>query len=302
MATHQYTRESSGSTVGAGTNHTFTTSAFSVPAGERFVRLKVYMGPSGAQALQMRGAAQSIFGSSGWDQWSATTTGVWSNGNGVKVEVHNSGSSSLSKRLYAVIETEDLPVYGITCKTTGSGTLVANKSSAYQGQQITLTPKPATGYLFSKYTSSPSVAISNNKFTMPGSAVTITAAFTKDKYAVTVVSEDTSKGTVTGSGTYAYGADVSIVATPKPGYKFVNWTTTRGTVSNPNAASTTFDVPAGAATVTAHFERSQSVVDYFDGEAHVDCLVAYRHNGQFVDCDVYKRIESEWVLCSKGGG
>lgn len=298
MATHQYTRESSGATVGAGTDHTFTTSVFSVPAGERFVRMKVYMGPNGAQSLQMRGSAQSIYGSSGWDQWSSTTTGVWSSGSGAKVKVHNSGSSGLSKRLYAVFETEDLPTYGITCKTSGSGTLTANKSTAYQGQTVTLTPKPATGYALSKYTSSPSVTITNNKFTMPNSAITVTATFTNQKYAITVVSEDTSKGTVTGGGTVAYGSSIPIVATPKPGYKFTGWTATKGTIADPTAESTTYTVPAGTATITAHFEQSQSVVGYYNGEAFENCTVAVYDNGEFKECDVFVREGSEWKQCS----
>jgi len=301
VATHQYTRESSGATVGAALDHTFTTSAFTVPVGERFVRMKVYMGPNSAQSLQMRGSAQSIFGSSGWDQWSSTTTGVWSSGSGASVKVHNSGSSALSKRLYAVFETEDLPTYGITCNTSGSGTLKSNLSKAYQGQTVTLTATPAAGYKFSKYTTSPAVTITNNKFSMPASTVTITAKFVNQSYAVTVVSEDATKGTVDGSGTYAYDSDVTIKAIPKPGYKFTNWTTTRGTISNPTSAETTFEVPAGAATITAHFERSQSVIDYFDGEEHHDCFASVMHNGQFVDCDAYEYTGSGWVLCSKGG-
>lgn len=299
MATHQYTRESSGSTVGAGSDHTFTTSVFSVPAGERFVRMKVYMGPNGAQSLQMRGSAQSIYGSSGWDQWSATTTGVWSSGSGAKVKVHNSGSSGLSKRLYAVFETEDLPTHSITCKTSGSGTLTANKATAYQGQTVTLTPKPATGYTLSKYTSSPSVTITSNKFTMPNSAVTITATFTNQKYAITVVSEDDAKGTVTGGGTVAYGSSIPIVATPKAGYKFTGWTTTRGTIADPTAESTTFTVPAGTATITAHFEQSQSTVKRFNGTGFDECLVSVFDGESWVDCDVYVYDDGEFKLCSQ---
>lgn len=299
MATHQYTRESSGATVGAGVDHTYTTSVFSVPAGERFVRMKVYMGPSGAQTLRMRGSAQTIFGGNGWDQWATTTTGVWSSGSGATVKVHNTGSSGLSKRLYAVFETEDLPTYGITCKTSGSGTLTANRSTAYQGQTVTLTPKPATGYALSGYTSSPIVTITNNKFTMPNSAVTVTATFTNQKYTVNVVSESTSKGTVTGGGTVAYGSKIPIVATPKAGYKFTGWTATRGSVTNPSAESTTFTVPAGNATVTAHFERSQSTVKRHNGVGYDECFVSVFDAGAWIDCDVYIYDDGEFRLCSQ---
>lgn len=300
MATHQYTRESSGSTVGAGSNHTYTTSVFTVPAGERFVRMKVYLGPSGAQGFLMRGDAQTVFGGGGmWDTWKSSVTGVWSNGTGAKVAVHNGGEVSRSKRLYAVFETEDLPTYTITCKASGNGTLTANKATAYQGQTVTLTPKPATGYKLSKYTSSPNVTISSNKFSMPASNVTITATFTNQSYALTVATEDSDKGTVSGGGTYAYGSSVTITANPKPGYKFVNWTKTAGTIANDNAATTTFTIPASAATVTAHFERSQSVIGYYNGEEFEDCTVAVYDGEAFVDCDVLVYEGSEWKQCSK---
>ena len=76
--------------------------------------------------------------------------------------------------------------YNITCQNDGHGTLSANKSSATEGTQVTLTPTPASGYVFDHYTISPSsVSISNNKFTMPGSNVTVKAFFRKNYTLVT---------------------------------------------------------------------------------------------------------------------
>ena len=43
-------------------------------------------------------------------------------------------------------------------------------------------------------------------------------------YSVTASSNDTSMGTVSGGGSYNEGASVTLTATPKTGYRFVNWT------------------------------------------------------------------------------
>lgn len=301
MATHTYSRSSGGLTVSGGTQHVFVTEAFSVPAGERLVRMQVIDPNTSQTNIRMESPAADVFhGFAKWATAANITSNVWSNGGGVSVKVTNPyGMGKVSMRITVTIETEDLPSYTVTCRTSGSGTLTANKSTAYQGQTVTLTPKPATGYKFSKYTSSPSVTISSNKFTMPASNVTVTATFTNQSYTVTVVSANPTMGTVTGGGSKAYGSSVTIKATPSPGYRFVNWTKTAGTLANANAATTTFTVPASAATVTAHFELSQSIVGRYDGTSFEDCLVSYYDGTAWQDCDVYRYNGSSFEKISK---
>ena len=63
----------------------------------------------------------------------------------------------------------------------------------------------------------------------------------------------------TGSGSYAAGATVNLVAASAPsGQEFDRWTGDVGTVANVNAATTTLTMPAAAATVTATY-RAASV-------------------------------------------
>jgi len=67
-------------------------------------------------------------------------------------------------------------------------------------------------------------------------------------YALTVVNGS-------GSGNYAAGATVNISANAAPAGKvFDKWTATAGTLANANNASTTFTMPASAATVTATYK------------------------------------------------
>ena len=61
--------------------------------------------------------------------------------------------------------------------------------------------------------------------TMVEGAQTYTATFkaTKRKYTLTAKPEDDAMGIVTGSGTYDYGTNVVVTATPKIGYVFEKW-------------------------------------------------------------------------------
>lgn len=69
----------------------------------------------------------------------------------------------------------------------------------------------------------------------------------KDKqYTITVNSNNTAWGTVTGGGTYAENATATLTATAKEGYKFVQWND--GNTSNPRTITVTAD-----ATYTATF-------------------------------------------------
>ena len=83
--------------------------------------------------------------------------------------------------------------------------------------------------------------------------VTITVS-TSHTYTISADSENTSYGTVTGSGTDEPGTQVSISATPKPSYLFSHWTITGGgTIADSSSASTTVTIGSSNGTVTAHF-------------------------------------------------
>lgn len=66
------------------------------------------------------------------------------------------------------------------------------------------------------------------------------------KYTLTVSSNNTSYGTVTGGGSYTTGTTATLAATPKVGYKFLNWS------DGNNSATRTVTVTSNA-TYTAQF-------------------------------------------------
>ncbi len=72
------------------------------------------------------------------------------------------------------------------------------------------------------------------------------------RYAVTAVSSDASKGSVSGGGTYTEGAEVTLTATPAEGCLFKQWSD--GTTANPYVFTATKDVK-----LTAQFAKSYTV-------------------------------------------
>jgi hypothetical protein len=71
---------------------------------------------------------------------------------------------------------------------------------------------------------------------------------------LTLQSSNTSHGTVSGDGVTQINTSKSIYATPKTGYKFVNWQVTSGspTITNPTSASTSIKTSTPA-TIVANF-------------------------------------------------
>ncbi|MCM1042031.1 MAG: leucine-rich repeat domain-containing protein [Bacteroides sp.] len=82
-------------------------------------------------------------------------------------------------------------------------------------------------------------------------------------YAVMVSSNNTEWGTatLTGNGTYEYGTEATVTASPKEGYRFVNWTKKDGTVFSTEATHT-FKVTENLE-LTANFEKRPDDVETF---------------------------------------
>lgn len=149
--------------------------------------------------------------------------------------------------------------FTITLGSSAGGTLTANKSTAAPGTTIKLTPTPNTGYELVGYTTSPSVTITNNKFTMPSSNITVTANFQKKSYTVSKAVSPSGGGTVTlGRSTATMGQTVTVSQTPAAGYYFNGWTTSPAvTISNGQ-----FTMPASNVSVTANYlKRSTASLD-----------------------------------------
>ncbi|MCR4673860.1 MAG: FecR domain-containing protein [Lachnospiraceae bacterium] len=155
----------------------------------------------------------------------------------------------------------------VASEDTKMGTVETSKSTAHIGDSITITATPKSGYLFSEWTvKSGGVTLKNasaksTTFEVGTENVKIVASFVLNDYAITVTSEDTSMGSVEASAQRGFtGDEVTLTATPQPGYKFNKWTVESGdvTIKDASSASTSFVVGTKDITIKASF----TIIDY----------------------------------------
>lgn len=101
--------------------------------------------------------------------------------------------------VYYTGELKSVTKYTITVNgSIANGSVSASAATAEEGDEITLTATPATGYALSSYdvrdASDNVVTVTDNKFTMPASNVTVTATFTESAgaktYTLTISASD----------------------------------------------------------------------------------------------------------------
>lgn len=153
--------------------------------------------------------------------------------------------------------------YTVTVLTDGSGSASASTTAAEEGEIITLTASPSSGYHFERWeVVSGGVTLTGNQFTMLDQPVTVKAVFEKNPYipptyAVTV--PDTTGGTVEVSPSRASrGRTVTITAEPDTGYELESLTVldSRGNeiaLTDKGGGKYTFTMPASRVTVEASF-------------------------------------------------
>lgn len=161
--------------------------------------------------------------------------------------------------------------YNITMADgVNGGNPTADKASAEEGETVTVTAgEPASGYYFSGWTaSSPSVEFvhanaPSTTFVMPAEDVTITANYgevVSSKFTYTTSGSGSITCDTPSNSNVNSGTAISMTAVPGDDYVFTGWTATEGTFSDDAALTTTFTMPAEAATVTATFAQIDNVI------------------------------------------
>ncbi len=144
------------------------------------------------------------------------------------------------------------------------GGSVLNLNGSYDEDSVVrLEAKANAGYVFVGWTADSgtledsSAAVTN--YTVGKRGCVIRASFAKLGAGITISA--TQGGSVTpGSGEYDAGTKLTLKATPLPGYEFVGWEATAGTLLSPKAQECIYEVPSSTAVVVAHFaEKSYSL-------------------------------------------
>jgi hypothetical protein len=219
--------------------------------------------PASSPVTVNYGAATTITAgpSSGYSFKNWTVTG----GSGVTFGNPNSASTTVTLTGgAATIQANFVPQYTLTLGASTGGTVTTPSTSPVivdQGASTSIVATPATGYSFVNWTvtTGTNVTIVNTNsasttVTLGNGDATIQANFALLQYVLTVNAG--TGGGATGSATVSHGISAPISATANTGYAFVNWTVTSGsgvTFGNPNSASTTVTLSAGAATLRANF-------------------------------------------------
>lgn len=183
-------------------------------------------------------------------------------------------------------------------KTTGGAT-VAHNSYVLSGTSVTFTKQSANGgYTWDHWENNGSGSETGNTYVATISATTtVTAVYTENDYTVTVQSSDaTYGGTVASSSVDGHKTTKVTLptATAKPGYYFVNWTTTAGTLTNETSASACqINGLTSTATVTANFNPIWTIAG-LGGDWDANKLTLYTTykestvNYAFLDIDTLK--------------
>ena len=148
-------------------------------------------------------------------------------------------ASETTKRLYKfVIPTNDnictIPApesqaiikevrYNVTVNVVGNGT--ATGTGEYvEGETASLKATPAAHHQFVNWTFDDETTSTDNPLEIVvNSDITVTANFGPIQYTIVALTNDENKGTVSGAGAYDYGTEVTLTATPEPGYKLLYW-------------------------------------------------------------------------------
>lgn len=130
--------------------------------------------------------------------------------------------------------------------------------------------------------------------TTPRKSFTLACPDYTSSYTVTVASNNTSYGTVSGGGSYTSGSTATLKATPKAGYYFEKWTYSGGwTGSSTNATQTVTVTSAGTATAT--FQPYKVTVSFnVNGGSIPD-------NPHVYNTDYYWKVTSNLIYLSRDG-
>ena len=151
--------------------------------------------------------------------------------------------------------------YTLNIAATTHGKLTASATVAGKNTEITLTPNPDTGYTLDKLVVKDAegavVTVTNNKFTMPASNVTVTATF---RALYTVKTNAATGGKVTANAVYGdTGDEIVLTVAPESGYELESLSVVNTTTNTSvEISGGKFIMPKGNVNIVATFKKTDA--------------------------------------------
>lgn len=115
--------------------------------------------------------------------------------------------------------------YTVTATAGDGGRINPASRTVAHGETTTFTVAPDTGYAMAEVIGCNGTLSGTTYTTGPVTQnCTVEATFSLNDYTVTVASNPSEGGSVSGGGAYVYGQEVTVEASANTGYSFVNWT------------------------------------------------------------------------------
>ncbi len=186
------------------------------------------------------------------------------NGNQVSINANYTFTVTGNRNLVAEFQIHNYTI-STTVNPSNSGVVTGGGNFDY-GQSCTLVATPNEGYTFINWTEDGNVVSTHTHyiFTVEGNRELV-ANFSTNAYTITATANPMEGGTVSGAGTYEYGATCTLTATANYEYTFVKWTKNGEEVSTD--ATFTFTVTASEDYV-AHFDGPDAIE-----EGTIECQI-----------------------------
>lgn len=183
--------------------------------------------------------------------------------------------------------TKYVPKYAVNLNQPqqGQGTIAADKAEAAEGETVTLTATPNTGYAFESWTvldgEANEVTVTNDQFTMPASAVEVEANFNElQKHNIVIADAIEENVIVDAEENKAYAGETVTISVEAPTGKVLATLTVTGNISSnimtidpavsPYVDDYTFTMPDEDVTINATFDNAPSFIVTFSVNGSVD--------------------------------
>ncbi len=157
--------------------------------------------------------------------------------------------------------------YSITYPETEKGTVTGVETANY-GDEVTLDVTPDTGCelvsLSVKDSNDSEITVTDGKFIMPASNVTVSASFLNTRYTVAYLPAE--HGSVSGQETVSHGDEVALSITPEIGYRLDTLTVTDSNENEIAVSDNKFIMPESNVTVEASFVKTDHAITYSENE------------------------------------